>query len=573
MTPNSSQSPATSPFVRKDQMMLSHAIEALDHVSDLSSSRRRDLKSALRTLARLIGSPVDTLPANINWLHIRLRRLHPAQQGISKKRFLNIKSDALKALELTVASRERKDWLQPPSPAWQALLDHTPKKQDAWKLTQLAQYCSALGIEPQAVSDAHVLGIRTALIEESFQNKPEAVVANAVKTWNRLKDTVEGWPQVPLSPPPRARAPWTIPLDAFPESFQRDVGRWTARLAAADLLDDDGPAKPLRPKTIAHRKFQIREVASALVHSGFPREEITDLSVLVDLTNLKAALRWMMTRFGGRPTEAIKGVAVCLQAIARHHVKASAKDIDHIRGIVARLGRDVDGLREKNRQRLLQLEDPANMAKLLTLPGALVGKAEPLLNAGTPHCARKGALLMQAALAIEILLNAPMRIGNLCTLDLSRHLRRLRVGREQRVHIHIPPQEVKNAKALDYELGAEATALLDLYVARARPVLMNIPTRALFPAQDGASKRPDALSRLIKDMILEHTGLVIHPHLFRSIAGKIHSLVQPGDVATLAHVLNDTMATALRSYAQFERRSALAHYQESLAQVRGRRAS
>jgi hypothetical protein len=74
-------------------------------------------------------------------------------------------------------------------------------------------------------------------------------------------------------------------------------------------------------------------------------------------------------------------------------------------------------------------------------------------------------------------------------------------------------------------------------------------------------------------MILEHTGLVIHPHLFRSIAGKIHSLVQPGDVATLAHVLNDTMATALRSYAQFERRSALAHYQESLAQVRGRRAS
>jgi hypothetical protein len=64
----------------------------------------------------------------------------------------------------------------------------------------------------------------------------------------------------------------------------------------------------------------------------------------------------------------------------------------------------------------------------------------------------------------------------------------------------------------------------------------------------------------------------VHPHLFRSIAGKIHSLVQPGDIGTLAHVLNDTMATAMRSYAQFERRSALAHYQSSLEQVRGRRA-
>ena len=522
MTATTPQQPNVSPFVRPNQMKLSDAIGAVEGLTDLTPTRRRDLKSALRALGRLIGQPVEIIPANINWLHIRVRRIHPAQHGMSKKRFQNIKSDALKALALVGASRERKDWLQPASAAWQALLDRAPSKHDAWKLTQLAQYCSALSVDPSDVKNEHVHGLRSTLIEESFQNRPEAIAANAVKTWNSLAGQVEGWPQVTLTPPPRKKEPWTFPLEAFPQSFQDDVERWTARLTDPDLLDGDGPAKPLRPKTIAHRRFQIREVASALVHAGHQMEQIRDLSVLVDLANLKTALRWMMTRFGDKPTEAIKGVAVCLLAIARHHVKAPPAHIEQVRGIVARLGHDVEGLREKTRQRLLQLEDPANMAKLLTLPGILVGKAETLLSHGTRHAQRKGALLMQAALAIEILLNAPMRIGNLAALDPSYHLCRLRVGREDRTHIHIPPEEVKNAKALDYELGAEATSLLNLYIARAHPVLIDTPTTVMFPAQNGGAKRPEALSRLIKSTILEHTGLVIHPHLFRSIAGKIH---------------------------------------------------
>ena len=53
------------------------------------------------------------------------------------------------------------------------------------------------------------------------------------------------------------------------------------------------------------RRFQIREVASALVRSGTPIQTITSLAVLVDLKNLKAALRWMMGRFDDKPTEAI----------------------------------------------------------------------------------------------------------------------------------------------------------------------------------------------------------------------------------------------------------------------------
>jgi hypothetical protein len=235
---------------------------------------------------------------------------------------------------------------------------------------------------------------------------------------------VPEWPQVKLAPPPPKKERWTFPLETFPESFQIDLDTWLGRLSNPDLLDGDGPARPLRPATIAHRRFQIQEAASALVHSGFPMRKVINLATLVQIDNLKSALRWMMARFDNKPTEAIKGVAVCLQAIARHHVKVSDGDISAIRGIVTRLGRDADGLREKNRQRLLQLDDPINLAKLLHLPNALVGHAERVISTKP----RKAALLLQAALSIEILLNAPMRIGNLASLNVVEHLRPLRDG-------------------------------------------------------------------------------------------------------------------------------------------------
>jgi site-specific recombinase XerD len=564
MTNDTPQKVNVSPFVSSQARMLESVIAQLSDMDDLSSSRRRDLKSALNSLARMIGRSPAEIPANINWLHVRVRRINAAQHNITKKRLSNIKSDALKALALTGCSRERSDWLAPVSPSWSDLLGRIENKHDLWKLTQLAQFCSALSVEPHALTDEHPRAMLATLIAESFVNRPEHVVSNAIKTWNRLKGEVSCWPDVVLSPLPRKKDPWTSPIEAFPDSFQSDVNAWLERLRNPDIFDGSGPSKPLRPSTIAHRRFQIQEVASALMRSGKPVPEITSLAVLVEMTNLKAALRWMMSRFEDKPTEAIKGVAVCLQAIAAHHVRVDAAHLDDIRGIVKRLGRDADGLREKNRQRLLQLEDSDNLAKLLHLPTVLVAKAERLLETKP----RKAALLVQAALAIEILLNAPMRVGNLASLNIERHLKPLKVRREYRTHIHIPAQEVKNDLALDYELGKDATVLLNYYLAKARPVLLKEPSDFLFPAMDGGAKKTNGLSNLIKGTILEYTGLTINAHLFRSIAGKIHSLVQPGDVTTLSHVLNNSLSTAMKAYAQFERRSALEHYQNSLAVAR-----
>jgi hypothetical protein len=92
----------------------------------------------------------------------------------------------------------------------------------------------------------------------------------------------------------------------------------------------------------------------------------------------------------------------------------------------------------------------------------------------------------------------------------------------------------------------------------------------LFPAQDGGPKRKEHVSGLIKNTILEHTGLVINAHLFRSIATKIHSMAAPGDFATISHVLHNTLQTSMKAYAQFEHGASIRHYQNSVDTARKR---
>ena len=157
-----------------------------------------------------------------------------------------------------------------------------------------------------------------------------------------------------------------------------------------------------------------------------------------------------------------------------------------------------------------------------------------------------------------------MRIGNLASIDLERHIKSISFKREKWTQVHIPGEEVKNNRALNYELGAETTKLLDLYLTVARPVLVQAPSDYLFPARNGGPKRPSGLSAMVKKTIREETGLDINAHLFRSIAGKLHSLAAPGDVVTLSHVLHNSLTTTLKSYSQFEQKSAIKHYQRTV---------
>jgi len=235
-----------------------------------------------------------------------------------------------------------------------------------------------------------------------------------------------------------------------------------------------------------------------------------------------------------------------------------------LRRICSRLDQRADRYRKKNKDRLAQFDDRQNLTKLLHLPAHLAAKSQ---KPGPKP--RSASLLMQTALALEILIYCPMRVGNLASLDIERHLRWIIEKKQQRLIINIPADEVKNIKPLRYELTGASAAMMRDYLDRARPTLCKEPGTAVFPKQNGSNRNPGDLSDQIKRHCFDATGLTINAHLFRSLASKIHNLVSAGDAATISHVLGDRIGTVMKSYAQFEQKNALDHYQSSVNRVRG----
>jgi len=304
-------------------------------------------------------------------------------------------------------------------------------------------------------------------------------------------------------------------------------------------------------------------MASAVALSGVPVEEIVDLASIVQYDRFKNAIRFLIKRFGGKITGNIASIAAGIKSIAKYHVKLPPTEMEALQELCKRIGGGVERKESKNKVRLEQLEDEANLALLLKLPQRLTQIA-----AKGDLSERRRALLVQAALAIEILLHAPMRVGNLSQINIDRHIRRVTVKGRDCLLISIPGDEVKNGRDLAYELTNEAVKLYELYLGQHRPTLVVAQSDYLFPAQDGGPKRAHTLSSLISDTIKAETGLIIHAHLFRSIAGKIHLMINPGDFGTVSHAIGDSLATTMKVYARHEQTNAVRYYQASVEAVR-----
>jgi integrase len=413
------------------------------------------------------------------------------------------------------------------------------------------------------IQDETIEEFEAALIEETLHRNPSKVAREAVLTWNKMRGRVAGWPDITLTRT-SSRVPWTIPLDKFPAGFQADVDAWCRRMAMTDLFDEDAPVRASRPATIKHRRFQIRMMASAIVLSGVDISKITGLRDIVEVENFRLGIRFMIDRGDGKITEAIFGLASGIKAIARHHVKIDDLHLERLKRLCSRLDQQADRYRKKNKERLAQFDDRRNLALLMHLPDRL--RALSMQPGPKP---RSAALYMQSAVAIEILIMCPMRIGNLVNLDINRHLRWIKDKGKRRLVITIPGDEVKNGSPLRYELEGTSAVLVSEYMERARLELCSQPSTALFPRMNGGPRNPGDLSQQIKRHFFEQTGLVVNAHLFRSLAGKIHNLVNAGDAATISHVLGDRIGTVMKSYTQFEQKAALDHYQSSVNSVRG----
>lgn len=106
---------------------------------------------------------------------------------------------------------------------------------------------------------------------------------------------------------------------------------------------------------------------------------------------------------------------------------------------------------------------------------------------------RKAAVIMQMAVAVELLTMAPIRIGNLAALKLGETLFWTRPGHQGQLLMSIPDHDVKNERPIDFELPEESANLIKRYLDK-RVLLFADPGEWLFPGLGGRSKRPQTLS-------------------------------------------------------------------------------
>jgi len=544
---------------------MADVIARLTADESLTPMRRRDLLSAIRRLCELVNRDPKTFVADVQTVRAALTMVHPVQSGISAKTLQNIRSNVLAALRHTLGAGWKTERRQQLCPAWRALRTALPSKRLRAGLSRFIRFCSGSGIAPEQVSDEIVVAFMDAIRTETFTTNPNDLHRRTCRLWNEAVPTIPGWPNVILSVPNYRRPRWTTPLADFPKSFRDEVEGHLRWLSGVDIFVDHPPPKNCKPRTIEQRRKHIEIAASALVARGCAVKDVTSLRCLIEIDAFKEMLRHYLERLNHEPTQYLRDLAKSLILVARHWVRVDHEHLETLREIKRRLGGDRTGLTEKNRNALRQLESPDNVRRLVCLPVTLLAEVERR----SPTDA-KAAIKAQIAVALEILLMAPMRAHNLVGLRLDRHIVRP-AGPKGPVHLVLPESETKAGEAVEYALSPQSTALLDTYFRQYRPLLCPEGDPWLFPRTGGGCKAQSTLCQQIVEAVRRRTGLRLTVHQFRHAAAKVLLDREPGNFETLKHLLGHrNLKSTLDFYAEVQTTNAGRHYDDIILGIRGR---
>jgi integrase len=513
----------------------------------LSPVRRRDLVSALRRVAAACGLPTSQMFADPLWLRQKLAATSEHHLGRTAKTRANVLSNAMSALALA-GMAERRPQVERAAhwqPLWQRL-----SASGKIALGSFLRFCSFRAIAPPEVNDQVVVEFLEAIKQSSLRKKPEDAIRELTLCWNNVALIVPGWQVQRLTVPNRALK-ISPPLNELPASLRADLAHYLKRLEGGDVLEEDG-SPSLSPATIKSRELQVRRFFGELVVDGVGVHEIPDLGAMVQPDMAYRGLRAMIARKNGS-SGMIHNMAYALLVIAKHHVRLAEQDLNKIRKACSKLKVERLGMTAKNRARLRQFDDQDNLNRLLDLPRKLLLEVQR-----KPMRAARAARLVEIALAIELLWMTALRIKNLASLRLDQNLQWTRSSKRGVCHLVVDRRDIKNQVDRDYELEGETVDLLKTFIDKHRPRLSPNLSPWLFARGDGSGPvGPVVLSKRIKKLILERTGLTVNVHLFRALAAKLLLDRYPGNYEVARRVLgHKRMSTTVAAYTGMERISA-----------------
>ena len=253
----------------------------------------------------------------------------------------------------------------------------------------------------------------------------------------------------------------------------------------------------------------------------------------------------------------ITGLAQAIRAMAPE------ADWNWLWGIVARLQRTTIPTRDK-RSRLVGPD------ALFALGGDLMRQAEQSKKPGWQN-----ALQFRDGLIIQLLATRPLRISNLASIEIGRHL----IPTARGFDLRFPAAEMKNRRPDESAIPAELVAPMAHYLLHYRPLLVarrrtpgadgQGPGATLWLSKSGSAMFPSKIYERIVVLTRQRFSQPINPHMFRDVAATAIAIRDPKHVRITASVLGHTrLSTSERSYNHARSLEASQLYQKWILDLR-----
>jgi hypothetical protein len=141
----------TAPPVAVKSATLQDVVDRVASDPNLAAGRKRDLRSAVVILGRLMGQPLRQLPLDLAEIRRVLDATVPAQVGVSAKRFANLRSDLSAAIAASGLHPILKTGKVELDPVWEGLLDSVSDPQVRNGLGRFARWASLRRVTPAEV--------------------------------------------------------------------------------------------------------------------------------------------------------------------------------------------------------------------------------------------------------------------------------------------------------------------------------------------------------------------------------------------------------------------------------------
>ncbi len=537
----------------------------------LSYPRRREISSAINTVATWFNLSLDMIPASTSFLRDRFNHVHHDHVNVSKRRIQNVRSLMMAAFRAEGITTKLAPYMTDMSPAWQRLWDMLEGSlYHKTELSRFFRYCSNQQINPNDVTDAVSASYLQALETEALINKPRVRHQSVCRVWNKCAELHQemGWPNISLTVPRYDERLYSIDEGLVSDGIKQELNDYLTFLAGDDPFT--AHARPFKPRSLDAVKGHLWRYLSALHYQGINLMTVNSLSDLVTKDMFTLGIRWFWERNQNETSKNIGEIAWTVRCYAVKHIGTDETTTAFYTDALARLRVTQLGLSDKNQAAMAQFDNPKTVETFVSLPLRLWDKAASMQKTVcSKRIRRKAHLLVQASVAIEILMFAPMRISNLQGLRLDEHIS----WQADRVRINIPRQQVKNSQALDFLLPESVSKRIKRYIDGSRRSLTSTANPFLFPGRNGTPKDSSALRNQIENTLWKEAGIRLTPHQFRHAAAKILLDAKPGHYEVVRKVLgHKSLSTTYSHYAGAETQAAINLYDDVIIQHRQRRA-